>query len=76
MSTSELACTYAALILADDGLDVTADGINSILKAAGIEVEPYWPSLFAKFFASNKVMDLISNVGAAAVADCTPYLLP
>lgn len=64
MSTSELAVTYAALILADDGIDVTAEKIEAIVAAAGIKVEPYWPSLFAKFFAKKSVDDLISNVGA------------
>ena len=43
-----------------------ADNINSIVKAAGITVEPYWPSLFAKFFAKKSVDDLIANVGAGA----------
>ena len=47
MST-ELACVYAALILADDDVPVTADRLTSILKAAGVEFEPYWPGLFAK----------------------------
>eukprot|EP00878_Enallax_costatus_P000025 GHUV01000032.1.p1 GENE.GHUV01000032.1~~GHUV01000032.1.p1 ORF type:complete len:111 (+),score=58.93 GHUV01000032.1:79-411(+) len=68
MSTSELACVYASLILADDGLDITADNINSIVKAAGITVEPYWPSLFAKLFATKKIEDLITNVGAGGGA--------
>eukprot|EP00983_Pelagomonas_calceolata_P015306 485463-Pelagomonas_calceolata.AAC.2 len=35
MSKSELACTYAALILHDDGLEITADNLNSILKVRG-----------------------------------------
>jgi len=30
--SAELACTYAALILNDDGVDITADKITSILK--------------------------------------------
>uniref|UniRef100_A0A7S3R8E5 60S acidic ribosomal protein P1 n=2 Tax=Eukaryota TaxID=2759 RepID=A0A7S3R8E5_DUNTE len=68
MSKSELACTYAALILHDDGLEITADNLNSILKAAKVEVEPYWPGLFAKLFAKKKMDDLITNVGAAAPA--------
>jgi hypothetical protein len=41
-----------------------ADSINSIVKAAGIEVEPYWPALFAKLFAKKDIGDLITNVGA------------
>ncbi len=64
MATSELACTYAALILYDDGLEITADNINTILKAANVTVEPYWPSLFAKLFAKKSLGDLITNVGA------------
>lgn len=64
MATSELACTYAALILHDDGLEITADNINTILKAANITVEPYWPSLFVKLFAKKSIGDLITNVGA------------
>lgn len=41
-----------------------ADNINTIVKAAGITVEPYWPSLFAKLFSNKKVEDLICNIGA------------
>ena len=48
MSNSELACVYAALILADDDVAVTTEKINTILKAAGVEVEPYWPGIFSK----------------------------
>ena len=45
--TSELACTYAALILNDDDCEITGDKIATILKAASVDVEPFWPSLFA-----------------------------
>lgn len=41
-----------------------ADNINTIVKAAGITVEPYWPSLFAKLFAKKSMDDLITNIGA------------
>ena len=47
MST-EMACVYAALILADDDVAVTPEKISTILKAAGVDFEPYWPGLFAK----------------------------
>ncbi|GMH38613.1 hypothetical protein BSKO_06497 [Bryopsis sp. KO-2023] len=64
MSVSELACTYAALILHDDGLEISADNLLTLTKSAGIEVEPYWPGLFAKLFQSKDLGDLITNVGA------------
>ena len=41
-----------------------ADKINTLVSAAGVTVEPYWPGLFAKFLEKKSVMDLISNVGA------------
>ena len=44
---------------------VTAEKISSILKAASVQVEPIWPSLFAKALASVSIKDLITNVGAS-----------
>ncbi|KAJ3479706.1 hypothetical protein NLG97_g8252 [Lecanicillium saksenae] len=48
MSTAELASAYAALILADDGIEITADKLQALIKAANVEVEPIWTSIFAK----------------------------
>merc|ERR1712244_94598 len=45
--SAELACTYAALILNDDDVEITGDKITAILKAANVDFEPFWPSLFA-----------------------------
>ncbi|GFO28942.1 60S acidic ribosomal protein p1 [Plakobranchus ocellatus] len=64
----ELACVYAALILADDQVAITSDKISTILKAAGVSVEPYWPGLFAKALEGMNVKDLITNVGSSAGA--------
>lgn len=36
----------------------------TLTKAAGIEVEPYWPALFAKLVEKKSVEDFIVNVGA------------
>lgn len=62
-STSELACTCAALILYDDGVDITADNIATLVKTANVPVEPYYPGLFAKLFETNNIADLITNLG-------------
>ncbi|GFY84021.1 60S acidic ribosomal protein family [Actinidia rufa] len=78
MSTpSELATIYAALILHDDCIAITvifssphhshccaAEKIAALIKAAGVEVESYWPSLFAKLLEKTSVDDLIMNVGS------------
>ena len=65
MSTAELATSYAALILADDGVEITTDKLVTLIKAANLEdVEPIWASLFAKALEGKDVKDLLSNVGS------------
>merc|ERR1711868_264294 len=50
MSAGELGCTYASLILHDDGQEVTEDKIKALLKAASVETEAYLPGLFCRAF--------------------------
>ncbi|XP_013772145.1 60S acidic ribosomal protein P1-like [Limulus polyphemus] len=64
-SEDELACVYSALILHDDDVAVTAEKIQTILKAANVSVEPYWPGLFAKALEGIDLKQLITNVGSA-----------
>jgi len=66
--TSELACTYAALILQDEGMDISADNLSTLVKAAGVSVEPFWPGLFEKALAGCNVNELISNIGSGVGA--------
>jgi len=73
MSTAELASSYAALILADDGIEITADKLNTIIKAAGIiDVEPIWATLFAKALEGKDVKDMLLNVGSGGGAAAAP----
>ncbi|KAL4921578.1 60s acidic ribosomal protein-domain-containing protein [Aspergillus aurantiobrunneus] len=69
MSNAELACSYASLILADEGIEITADKIQTLLSAAKVqEVEPIWTSIFAKALEGKDIKDLLTNVGSAGPA--------
>ncbi|KAG6844247.1 hypothetical protein H0H87_008461 [Tephrocybe sp. NHM501043] len=68
MATSELAATYAALILADEGIEITSDKLLTLTSAANVELEPIWASLLAKALEGKNVKDLLSNVGSGGGA--------
>jgi large subunit ribosomal protein LP1 len=65
MSTNkcEQAVAYAALILADESITVTADKLQDLLKAAGIEdVEPIWTTIFAKALEGKDVKKVLTEI--------------
>ena len=68
MASADLAATYAALILADEGIEITSDKILALTSAANVELEPIWASLLAKALEGKDVKDLLSNVGAGGGA--------
>ncbi|CAF0903041.1 unnamed protein product [Rotaria sp. Silwood1] len=68
LNNHELACVYAALILADDNVDIKGDKIASILKAANYEIDSYWPSLFASALEGVKIADLLKSFSSAPAA--------
>jgi len=59
----ELLCTYAALILHDDGAEVTPQAMTNLIKATGATVESYWPMLMAKMI-NNIGMDALIKMGS------------
>uniref|UniRef100_G3TSS3 Large ribosomal subunit protein P1 n=1 Tax=Loxodonta africana TaxID=9785 RepID=G3TSS3_LOXAF len=63
-SVSELTCIYSVLILQDDEVTVREDKLNAFIKAAGVNVEPFWPGLFANALAEVNVCSLICTVEA------------
>eukprot|EP01118_Nematostelium_gracile_P016737 TRINITY_DN69_c0_g1_i2.p1 TRINITY_DN69_c0_g1~~TRINITY_DN69_c0_g1_i2.p1 ORF type:complete len:119 (-),score=63.13 TRINITY_DN69_c0_g1_i2:72-428(-) len=75
--TSELACTYAALILHDDGVAITGDKIKALLDAAGVRTAPFWPGLFASALAKQNINDLlVSGGGGSAPAPAASGAAP
>merc|ERR1712070_728602 len=64
-SNDALACTYAALILHDDGIPISGDKIASVCKSAGVAVETYWPSLFANMLKDKNVEEMLMSSAAA-----------
>ena len=47
---------------------VQGEKIQTIIKAAGVDIEPYWPGLFAKALENINVKDLITNIGSGVGA--------
>ena len=65
MASHELAATYASLILADEGVEITSDKIVQLTTAAGVPVEPIWAQLLAKALEGKDLKDLLFNIGAS-----------
>eukprot|EP00435_Cladocopium_sp_Y103_P005965 s3568_g1.t3 len=61
----ELLCTYAALILHDDGAEINPQNMTNLIKAAGCNVEAYWPLLMSKMI-SNVGMETLIKLGSGA----------
>ncbi|KAF9552631.1 ribosomal protein 60S, partial [Agrocybe pediades] len=67
-ASTEFAATYAALILADEGIEITADKLLALTGAAGVELEPIWATLLEKALAGKNIKELLSNVGSGGGA--------
>ena len=62
ISVDELACIYAALILADDDVTITSDKIATVLNAAGVSVESIWPAMYARALSGINIRQLITSM--------------
>lgn len=66
---AEQAVAYAALILADESIEITPEKLQALLKAAGIEdIEPIWTTLFANALKDKNVKDILTTVAAPGSA--------
>lgn len=77
ISRDEMAVIYSAAILADDDIAITADKLMTILKAANMSnVEPIWPTLYARALGSGcDVRRLLTSVGAVGASGSQPQQL-
>ncbi|KAJ7290337.1 60S acidic ribosomal protein P1 [Mycena rebaudengoi] len=62
MASSDLAATYAALILADAGDEITSEKILTLTTAAGVELEPIWATLLSKALEGKNIKEMLSTV--------------
>nr|XP_037866361.1 60S acidic ribosomal protein P1-like [Chlorocebus sabaeus] len=69
-SVSKLSCIiYLDLMLHnDDEVTVTENKTKALRKAAGVNVEHFWPGLLAKAQANVNIGSLICNAGAGGSA--------
>ncbi|KAF2756588.1 hypothetical protein EJ05DRAFT_477704 [Pseudovirgaria hyperparasitica] len=62
-SDHTLAAAYASLILADENIEITPDKLQTILKAAGIDIEPIWSMIMAKALYGKNVKEIVTTLG-------------
>ncbi|CEP62375.1 ribosomal protein P1 beta LALA0_S05e04236g [Lachancea lanzarotensis] len=62
---SDAVISYATLILADAGLDITADSLTTLTKAAGASVDNVWAETFAKALEGKNIKEILSGFHAA-----------
>merc|ERR1712072_798438 len=69
---SQMACTFAALMLHDDGCDVNSASLNKVVDASGVKVAPYWPMLFAQALNGQDIGSFLAvSSGSAPVQTTT-----
>merc|ERR1712139_395864 len=69
---SQMACTFAALMLHDDGTEVTAASMKRVIDASGVKVASYWPMLFAQALNGKDIGSFLSvSSGSAPVQQTT-----
>lgn len=58
----QIAVSYAALILADEGVEITTDKLQALLKAAGVEIEPIWSLIFSKALKDKDIKQILTTI--------------
>jgi len=64
----ELCCSYAALLLHDEGLEITAEKLAAVIKSTKNTVDAHWPKLFAKALENANIGDMLEACATAGPA--------
>merc|ERR1719375_2497196 len=59
----EMLMTYAAMIIADSGVDMTAANMTKVIKAAGGSVDAFLPKLYCKMLEGKELSTYIEMAG-------------
>ncbi|KAM0969230.1 hypothetical protein COP2_017901 [Malus domestica] len=65
-----------SFVARDEGIPVTAEKIATLVKAANVPVESYWPGLFAKLYGKRNIEDLVLNAGFGDAVSIAAQVLP
>lgn len=66
--SAEASVSYAALILADAEVEISADNLQAVTKAAGASLDSVWTDIFAKGLEGKDLKELLFSMAAAAPA--------
>uniref|UniRef100_A0A7S2UUV6 60S acidic ribosomal protein P1 n=1 Tax=Fibrocapsa japonica TaxID=94617 RepID=A0A7S2UUV6_9STRA len=68
----EMVVSLAALVLADSGVDMSADNLNAVVSASGNDIAPYWSTLFASFLEKAGGVDKFCGAPGAGGGGAAP----
>ncbi|KAK6528775.1 hypothetical protein TWF694_004012 [Orbilia ellipsospora] len=66
MAYLDRAVAYAALVLADEGVQITPEKLQTLLSAAKVDVEPIWTVLFTKALEGKDIKGILLDIRAGA----------
>ena len=65
---TQLCCTYATLLLHDEGLQITADRITKLLNESNNQIDSFIPTLFAQAVKHLNIGGLLGSIGSGTTS--------
>merc|ERR1712125_68882 len=69
---SQMACTFAALMMYDDGVELSSASLKKVVDASGVKVAPYWPMLFAQALQGQDIGSFLAVSSESAQVQTSP----